>query len=152
MAPSLVSPHGQGTGTGPVVRAAGGVVVRLSDRWELQVALVHRPVRADWSLPKGKVDPGETLEACALREVREETGFHCRLGRFLETLAYVDRRDRPKTVAYWLMEPLTGAFEPSEEVDELRWEPIEGALGLLSYDRDRELVAWVGRTLLARSG
>jgi 8-oxo-dGTP pyrophosphatase MutT (NUDIX family) len=124
-----------------VVRAAGGVVLRHDDADGVEVAVVHRPLRQDWSLPKGKLDPGETLEACALREVEEETGLRCRLGRPAGATAYRDRRGRAKTVAYWLMEPVGGGFRPSDEVDEMRWLDPDDAIELLTYGRDRELLA-----------
>jgi 8-oxo-dGTP pyrophosphatase MutT (NUDIX family) len=117
------------------VHAAGGVVLR-----DGRVAVVHRPRYDDWSLPKGKLDPGETFEDAALREVAEETGLRCRLIRELPAVEY-EVRGRPKLVRYWAMEVVdeTG-FVPNEEVDEIRWlEPAE-ALTLLSYDRDREPV------------
>ena len=118
------------------VAAAGGVVRRGGD-----VLLVHRPKYDDWTLPKGKRDPGETDEECALREVLEETGLQCRLGRELRGTAYVDRKGRPKTVRYWVMEIVDGCFEPNDEVDELRWLPPSDALALLSYERDHDVVA-----------
>lgn len=128
-------------GDGPVqVRAAGGLVLRTGDDG-IEVAVVHRPRYDDWSLPKGKVDPGETDEECALREVREETGLRCRLGRELPSTRYADRKGRSKEVRYWVMEAEGGAFEVNDEVDELRWLPRARALGLLSYDHDRDLVA-----------
>ena len=88
------------------VRAAGGVVV--SDG---TVALIHRPKYDDWSLPKGKLDPGESWEEAALREVREETGVPCRLREELPSVSYSDSRGRPKTVRYWRMEPVGEAGE-----------------------------------------
>ena len=118
------------------VRAAGGVVVR-----DGKVCLVHRARYDDWSLPKGKLDEGESFEDAALREVWEETGLRCRPGRELDAVRYtVD--GRPKLVRYWVMEVLDDAgLEPDDEVDELRWAAPEEAEGLLSYEHDRELVA-----------
>jgi 8-oxo-dGTP pyrophosphatase MutT (NUDIX family) len=125
-----------------VIQAAGGLVIRRQDG-ELQIAIVHRPVHQDWSYPKGKLEDGETLEEAAQREVFEETGFICRLLRFIGHTDYIDRKGRPKVVAYWLMAADAGAFAVNEEVDELRWLPLTGADQLLSYERDRELLAVV---------
>ncbi|MFL5866597.1 MAG: NUDIX hydrolase [Thermoleophilaceae bacterium] len=119
----------------PEVLAAGGVVVR-----DDKIAVVHRPKYDDWSLPKGKLDPGEGFEAAALREVEEETGLRCSLGRELPSTEYRDAKGRQKLVRYWEMTPLGGEFAPSEEVDELRWLDPAGAAELLSYDHDRDLL------------
>jgi 8-oxo-dGTP pyrophosphatase MutT (NUDIX family) len=123
-----------------VVQAAGGLVVRRQGGL-LEIVVVHRPVQHDWSFPKGKLEPGETLETAALREVWEETGMTCDLLRFIGHTEYVDRKGRPKTVAYWIMAAGGGFFSPNEEVDELRWLSLDLASRLLSYPRDRELVA-----------
>jgi 8-oxo-dGTP pyrophosphatase MutT (NUDIX family) len=123
-----------------VVQAAGGLVVRRQGG-VLEIVVVHRPVQHDWSFPKGKLEPGETLETAALREVWEETGMTCDLLRFIGHTEYVDRKGRPKTVAYWIMAAEGGFFSPNEEVDELRWLSLDLASRLLSYPRDRELVA-----------
>jgi 8-oxo-dGTP pyrophosphatase MutT (NUDIX family) len=125
---------------GQVVRAAGGLVVRRSSGL-LQIAIVHRPGRVDWSFPKGKLEPGEDFVGCALREVCEETGLRCRIVRFVGHTRYRDRKDRPKVVAYWAMEVVAGTFVVNDEVDELRWLSVEEALALLTYERDRELLA-----------
>jgi 8-oxo-dGTP diphosphatase len=125
-----------------IVRAAGGLVVRRH-AGRLEVALVHRPVHQDWSYPKGKLEEGETFEDAAQREVLEETGLVCRLLRFVGHTDYIDRKGRPKVVAYWVMSAVGGAFAPNEEVDELRWVDVAAAGGLLSYERDRELLAVV---------
>ena len=109
------------------IRAAGGVVVR-----DGLVAVVHRPRYDDWSLPKGKLDPGETFEQAALREVEEETGLRARLARELPAVHYTVR-DRPKVVRYWLMEVESDpGFEPNDEVDELRWLSPSDASELLA--------------------
>jgi 8-oxo-dGTP diphosphatase len=121
------------------VEAAGGVVVR-----DGRVALIHRPKYDDWTLPKGKLEPGEDYEEAALREVREETGLHCTLGRELPSTSYEDHKGRSKIVRYWLMEPQSGEFSPNDEVDELRWLDRDEASALLSHDRDRELLAAAG--------
>ncbi len=97
------------------VHAAGGLVAR-----DGTVLLVHRPRYDDWSLPKGKLDPGETWEDAALREVREETGVRARLGAELPTVHYTDNKGRAKTVRYWVMEPSeVPEFAPNDEVDVL---------------------------------
>jgi 8-oxo-dGTP diphosphatase len=129
--------------TGEVVRAAGGIVVRRGAEGWREVAVVHRPAREDWSFPKGKLEPDESLETCALREVLEETGLVCRLGRFIGHTQYRDRKDRPKVVAYWVMEAEGGSFMVNEEVDEVRWVRFSEAGDLLSYERDRELLVVV---------
>ena len=87
----------------PDVRAAGGAVLRADSARRLEVLLVHRPGHRDWTLPKGKVEPDEPDEDCALREVAEETGFDCLLGPELGTTRYRDRRGRDKAVRYWAM-------------------------------------------------
>jgi 8-oxo-dGTP pyrophosphatase MutT (NUDIX family) len=119
-----------------VVRAAGGVVVR-----DGLVLLVHRPKYDDWTFPKGKAEAGESDEECALREVREETGFECRLLDELSATEYVDARGRPKRVRWWHMEIVDGGFAPTDEVDEVRWLTPAAAAQRLSYGRDLALLA-----------
>jgi len=119
------------------VHAAGGLVTDPDGR----VAVVHRPRYDDWSLPKGKLDRGETWEAAALREVLEETGLTCTLGAELPADSYTDNKGRPKTVRWWRMTVLDDpGFTPNDEVDELRWLAPDDARALLSYDHDRALV------------
>ena len=108
---------------------------------EGRVALVHRPRYDDWSLPKGKLDSGETFEEAALREVEEETGMRCSLGDELDPVRYRDNKGRPKVVRYWLMQVEDDpGFVPNDEVDELRWVTPGEAAELLSYPHDAELV------------
>lgn len=102
--------------------------------------LVHRPGHGDWSLPKGKCEPGEDDLACALREVEEETGLRCEPGEELPSTSYVDGKGRAKLVRYWAMTPIEGSFAAGEEVDEVRWLALEDAAHLLSYARDAAVV------------
>ncbi|SFW91640.1 NUDIX hydrolase [Amycolatopsis australiensis] len=122
------------------VRAAGAVLWR-GDGGETEVALVHRPRYDDWSLPKGKLDAGETSAEAAVREVREETGFDAVLGRYLARTAYpVQARNGsgtvPKTVDYFSAEAVSGEFAANDEVDELRWLPPTAAEKLLTRPED----------------
>src|SRR3954462_4024000 len=118
------------------IQAAGGVVVDADGR----IAVVHRPRYDDWSLPKGKLDEGESFEQAALREVEEETGLRCELGPYLGDAEYRARKDREKLVRWWAMEGCEGDFTPNDEVDELRWVPLDEAPALLTYDFDRDLL------------
>jgi 8-oxo-dGTP diphosphatase len=123
----------------PDISAAGGVLVRTGQGGR-EVAVIHRPKYMDWSLPKGKLEPGEGWLEAALREVEEETGYRCEASTELPPVSYLDRKARRKLVRYWLMEPVAGEFEPHGEVDELRWLGREEAEELLTYPHDRELV------------
>ncbi len=116
------------------VRAAGGLVLR-----DGAVLIVHRAEYDDWTLPKGKLDPGESWEQAARREVEEETGLDCEPGEEIGRTHYLDARGRSKEVRYFLMEP-DGEAVASNEVDEVRWVPLADAPAVLSYERDRELV------------
>jgi 8-oxo-dGTP pyrophosphatase MutT (NUDIX family) len=123
-----------------VIRAAGGVVCRTGPSDETEIAIIHRPVYDAWTLPKGKVEPAERPEDCALREVREETGLKCELVRPLGCTAYVDRRGRDKMACYWVMHVLGGRFRPGIEVDKLVWLPVDQAVKRLTYPRDKTLL------------
>ncbi len=125
------------------VQAAGAVLWRPSPRGP-QIALVHRPRYDDWSLPKGKLEPGESAPAAAVREVAEETGASVRLGRPLGVLDYV-AEGKPKQVHYWAAKA-SGQLRPLEhEVDAVEWLEAGAALDRLTYPHDARVV----RTLLA---
>jgi 8-oxo-dGTP diphosphatase len=126
------------------VRAGGGVVWRRDGDGGLQLVLVHRPAYDDWSLPKGKIEVGETEEDAALREVEEETGLRCRLGEELPSTSYHDRIGRPKTVRYWAMTPAAGDVAARHEVDEAVWLPLSEARRRLTYARDRAVLDALG--------
>jgi 8-oxo-dGTP diphosphatase len=122
---------------GPIVRAAGGIVWRRDGAGAVEVLLVHRPRYDDWSFPKGKNDPGEDDEACAVREVLEETGVQGRLGPEVHRIRYVDHRGRPKDVRYWAM-TVAGELPwvADDEVDDLAWLPLDEVRERLTYARD----------------
>lgn len=124
-----------------IVHAAGAVLWRPgTDEETVEVAVIHRPRYDDWSLPKGKVDPGETEPVTAAREVVEETGHRVHLGRRLGVVTYpVDKR--VKKVRYWAARSLGGEFTPGEEVDELIWVPVKAAIEKLGYKHDREILS-----------
>ncbi|MGW0824854.1 NUDIX hydrolase [Streptomyces sp. NPDC002845] len=128
------------TGT-EIVRAAGCALWRRSPSGPgIELALVHRPKWGDWSLPKGKLKRDEEARDGAVREVFEETGMTCVLGRELPTVHYLDAQHRPKQVRYWAAEATGGTFTPNHEVSRLLWLPPETARRLLTQERDRELV------------
>ena len=125
----------------PEVLAAGGLLVRDDGR----VAVVHRPRYDDWSLPKGKLDAGESFEDGALREVWEETGVRGEIREELQPVEYVDRKGRDKLVRWYRMdvdgEP--DEFVPNDEIDELRWLTPAEALDVVDYDHDRALLGTI---------
>jgi 8-oxo-dGTP diphosphatase len=130
--------------TTALVRAAGGLVTRPAAAG-VEVLVVHRPRYDDWSLPKGKVEAGESDEDAARREVEEETGYRCTLGAELTTVRYLDRKGRDKQVRFWRMTVSNEvAWAPNEEVDERLWIPASEVATLLSYQADRELVRELG--------
>ncbi|GAB3276272.1 NUDIX hydrolase [Parasphingorhabdus pacifica] len=126
------------------IRAAGAVLWREGPNSRPEVAVVHRPRYDDWSLPKGKLDPGETAVHAAVREVTEETGFHGVVSRFLTRIRYSvpaaggGRAD--KVVDYFSAKVHNGRFDPNNEVDEIRWLPTDRAREQLSYPDDSRVL------------
>lgn len=119
---------------------AAGAVLWRGDPQDPEVALIHRPRYDDWSLPKGKVDPGESLPTTAAREILEETGYTVRLGKLIGKVAY-PVQGRTKVVYYWMARVLEGTYTPNDETDELRWMKIDEACELLSYEVDTQVLA-----------
>jgi 8-oxo-dGTP diphosphatase len=126
------------------VRAAGGVPVRAGVHG-VEILVVHRPAYGDWTFPKGKCEPGESDEDCALREVEEETGLRCELDDELPSTSYHDGRGRPKEVRYWRLRVVVGELRYDHEVDEARWVSPAGAAALLTYERDLDVLRAVER-------
>ncbi|WP_343571435.1 bifunctional NUDIX hydrolase/histidine phosphatase family protein [Mycobacterium sp.] len=123
-----------------IVLAAGGVLWRPDHRESAEeVAVIHRPRYDDWSLPKGKVDPGETEPVTAVREIFEETGHHVQLGRRIATVSY-PIEPRTKKVQYWSARSIGGSFAPNHEVDDLIWLPAAAAIKKVSYPYDRKVL------------
>jgi 8-oxo-(d)GTP phosphatase len=122
------------------VLAAGAVLWRSNgDSAAPEVAIIHRPRYDDWSLPKGKVDHGETEPVTAVREVHEETGYTSHLGRRLTAVSYPVEQGIKK-VRYWAARRVDGEFAPNSEVDELKWLPIAEAMKQLGYPHDRKVL------------
>ena len=117
-----------------MIRAAGAVLHRNG-----LVAVVHRPQYDDWTLPKGKLDPGEDDSEAAIREVEEETGHAGTIEHDLGTIGY-DVAGQPKTVRYFLMAADAGGRPLAKDVDAVRWVGLDEAGALVSYARDREVL------------
>ncbi|MBF4461705.1 MULTISPECIES: NUDIX hydrolase [unclassified Rathayibacter] len=129
------------TGT---VYAAGAVCWRLIEG-RPHILVIHRPHRRDVSLPKGKVDQGESLPETAVREIREETGLAVALGVPLGSTEYTLPNGRPKTVYYWAARVtekavLASDFVPNGEVEALEWVTPKRARSYLTYPHDVAIV------------
>ena len=134
-----------------VVRGAGGSCSRGPARSPRgRPGASARPGRLVTA--QGQARPRRVLRDLRAREVLEETGYECRLVSFVGFTEYRDRRGRPKVVGYWVMEVVDGAFAVSHEVDELQWLELDVAARILTYERDRELLAAVDTVDLAASG
>ena len=126
-----------GVSTSPPIRANGGLVWRADGGGAVEVVLVHRPAYDDWTFPKGKPFRRESDEACAVREVEEETGLRCVPGHELGSVAYRDLRGRAKVVRYWEMVVASVVGEPDgREVDEMAWLPLGQIPERLTYGHD----------------
>jgi len=122
------------------ILASGGIVWRIAGD-SVEILLIHRDRYRDWTLPKGKLDKGESEIEGALREVHEETGMICRLGVPIGTMRYGLGSGKTKRVHYWSMEAVAGTFSPNDEVDEVVWATPPVADRILTYEHDRNLVA-----------
>ncbi len=134
-----------------LLRAAGGLVWRRGAH-EVEVVLVHRRRYDDWSFPKGKVDPGESDEEAAVREVQEEASLICRLGSELPSTSYTDRTGRAKVVRYWAMTVQAGMAAGDNEIDRAEWVPLSQLRSRMSYRRDHGVVDGFEATIGAAGG
>lgn len=124
------------------ILAAGGLVIRPDEDGELRVLVAHRPRYDDWSLPKGKADPGESPESTAVREVDEETGVVADIIAPLAEIEYRVSSGKRKLVRYFAMRMRSERpFTPNDEVDEIRWVTPEEGAAVLTYEHDRALLA-----------
>lgn len=131
--------------TPTLIRANGCVLWRRARGWlvegqSVEYLVIHRPRYDDWSLAKGKLEPDETDQECAARELMEETGYDATFGPELASVSYRDHKSREKMVRYWLAEYSAGDFVANEEVDEIRWLGHDEAIALLSYEHDQQLI------------
>ena len=121
-----------------VTEAAGGLVWRRTTDG-VEVLLVHRPLYDDWTLPVGRLESGEGLEECAVREVAEETGYRCRVLGFIETLSF-DAGDGVHRFHIYEMQRVAGEFGPNPETDRVEWLPVEYAIARATYQNVRRLL------------
>ena len=128
--------------------SAGGVVYRRTNE-EVEIVIVKIADELRWHLPKGLIDPGETFEQAALREVREESGIEGEIVGPIETIDYWfygeytgERRRYHKFVHFYLMRCVGGEVgDHDHEVVESRWVSIEEAMEMLYFKTERDVVA-----------
>jgi 8-oxo-dGTP diphosphatase len=158
-------PRSRGTGLGanrPPIRtqvSAGGVAFRATeDGWEVALVLVGPEAEPRWQLPKGLVEPGETPESAAIREVREEAGVETELVASLERVEYWYVGTEPgggrvryhKFVHFFLLRYLAGDVEDHDrEVREARWAPLAEAPGMLAFASERRVMERAAKLLEA---
>jgi 8-oxo-dGTP diphosphatase len=133
------------------IYAAGAVCWRIVDG-KVLVLLVHRTAYGDVTIPKGKVDPGESLPQTAVREIKEETGLSVTLGVPLGAAQYRVHSGREKIVHYWAAEVsdaavLASTFVPNAEIAALEWVTVKRALAYASYDQDVEILRHFAKLL-----
>jgi len=122
------------------IQAAGAVVWR-NNKDKTEVAIIHRPKYNDWSFPKGKLEVGESLIACAHREVFEETNIQTEFGPFLGDIEYLTP-DGKKQVSFWAAKAITHKdFSPNSEVDQLKWVEVKEVKELLTLETDKKILA-----------
>ena len=122
------------------IQAAGAVVWR-NNKDKTEVAIIHRPKYNDWSFPKGKLEVGESLIACAHREVFEETNIQTEFGPFLGDIEYLTP-DGKKQVSFWAAKAITHKdFSPNSEVDQLKWVEVKKLKELLTLETDKKILA-----------
>ena len=132
-------PRKRSSESGPI-QASGGLVWREGSHGR-QIAVIHRSRYDEWALPKGKPEPGESLEATSLREVREETGIEAEIIGYAGATHY-EVEGRPKVVHFWNMRVRSqGEFQPGEEVDRVVWLSGEDALRRLEHEEEIRLLA-----------
>lgn len=124
-----------------MIRAAGALLWREREDCSIEIALIHRPRYGDWTLPKGKIEDGETSLQCAFRELVEETGIRAAFTRQLGTVEYEENGER-KRVIFWAAHCALNqsTFVPNEEVDQLRWLTADEALEQATYQSDIEII------------
>lgn len=129
----------------PVIRAAGGIVQRVTPRGD-EVMIVYRKRHQDWALPKGEVQDGESFQEAALREVAQETGCSCQLGNYLGTISYSDH-GTPKVVMFWKMIVIQENTLPeNEEVGEAIWMQVPSAIQKLTHSQEKALLSRLATT------